>query len=78
MPCIELITAFRVFFQSGVLLAASPELPTPTVAPGQIDAQGLCFISSQDKPESSSWAVDGLLEEAIEWLLKKYEKKVKK
>jgi hypothetical protein len=33
---------------------------------------------SQNKPESSSWAVDGLLEEAIEWLLKKYEKKDKK
>ena len=32
--------------------------------------QGFSF--TQDKPESSSWALDGLLEEAIEWLLKKY------
>jgi len=36
------------------------------------------FLFIEVKPESSSWAVDGLLEEAIEWLLKKYEKKVKK
>jgi len=60
------------------LRVASPGLPTPTVAPGQIDAQGLCFIFTQNKPESSSWAVDSLLEEAIELLLKKYEKKAKK
>jgi hypothetical protein len=38
----------------------------------------LFYILSRAKPESLSWAVDGLLEEAIEWLLKKYEKKVKK
>ena len=36
------------------------------------------FIFTQDKTENSSWVVNGLLEEAIEWLLKKYEKKVKK
>jgi hypothetical protein len=36
------------------------------------------FFNVKDKPTSSSWAVNGLLEEAIEWLLKKYEKKAKK
>jgi hypothetical protein len=49
LTSIELITAFREEFLSGVLLAASPVLPTPTVAPGQIDVQGLCLIFSRNK-----------------------------
>jgi hypothetical protein len=39
---------------------------------GRGGPQGFSF--TQDKLESSSWALDGLLEEAIEWFLKKYEK----
>ena len=51
-------------------------LLTPALLGDRLIFSGVPF--SQDKPESSSWAVDSLLEEAIEWLLKKYEKKAKK
>ena len=55
-----------------VLLTCTHNVSPCATPGGSRLLQGSSF--TQDKPESSSWALDGLLEEAIEWLLKKYEK----
>ena len=55
-----------------VLLTCTHNVISLQALEGRGGPQGFSF--TQDKLESSSWALDGLLEEAIEWLHKKYEK----